>query len=57
MTPEEHIDTITMALTRLEAALARRTADEHRLPVIEIMVETLKARRAGLLAELKRRMH
>ena len=54
---EQDIDAITFAIGRLEAALAMRTVAEHRLPVLEIMIEKLKARRQKIIAELKPRMH
>ncbi len=56
MTPREHIEAITFAIGRLEAALAS-TPDEYKLPRLEIVIETLKARRAALQAELSQRMH
>ena len=56
MTPQEHIEAITFAIDRLEAALAS-TPDEYKLPKLEIMIETLKARRAELQAELRQHMH
>ena len=57
MTREEHIEAITSALGRLEAALGAREGDEVALPRLEIMIETLKAQRAKLVAELKPQMH
>ena len=56
MTPQEHIDGITSAIDHLEAALAQ-TPEKYRLRSLAIMIETLKAWRAELQAELKRRMH
>jgi len=55
---EQDIEAITFAIVRLEAALVMRTnADGNRLPAIEGMLETLRTRRAKIIAELKPRMH
>jgi hypothetical protein len=56
-TEEQDIEAITFAIDRLEAAGQRTPNDPKGLPAIEIMIETLKARRAQIVANMKRRKH
>ena len=56
-TEEQDIEVITFAIDRHEAAGQRMPNDPKGLAAIEIIIETLKARRAQIVANMKRRKH
>jgi hypothetical protein len=56
-TEEQDIEAVMFAIRRLRAAGKRTPDDTKGLLAIEIMIETLKARRAQIVANMKRRQH